>query len=88
MAVTRDRYGNEIDVVVSAGIAAVGNFVVGGAVDVVEDRSRQALLRVTAELLNVKTLVEFHDSDTSKSTCAYRNYAKICGGRPDRKSET
>ncbi|MCY1537033.1 hypothetical protein D9M68_725140 [compost metagenome] len=42
------------------GIAPVGGFIVGRAVDVIEDRARQALARHTAKVVEILALVQAH----------------------------
>ncbi len=51
---------HQVAVLEGRGVAPVGGLVVGGAVDVVEDRPRQALLRQAAEVVEIEALVQPH----------------------------
>ena len=56
----RSTFGHQVAALEARGVAPIGHLVVGGAVDVVEDRARQAPPGQPAEVVKVVTVFQAH----------------------------
>src|SRR3954471_2824622 len=69
--------GNEVALLESSGVAAVGDLVIRGAVDVVEDRARQAAPGHAPKIVEVMAVLQPHRSFLQNQASSVRVAARL-----------